>query len=32
MGNKVVIGLCHLRTFVGTYEQFISVLWNDFLY
>ena len=30
MGNIVVVGLCHLRTFFGTYEQFISVLWNEF--
>ena len=32
MGKIVFVGLCHLRTFVGTYEQFISVLWNDFFY
>ena len=31
-GNIVFVGFCHLRTFFGTYEQFISVLWNDFLY
>ena len=30
MGKIVFIGLCHLQTFFGTYEQFISVLWNDF--
>ena len=27
----MLVGLCHLRTFFGTYEQFISVFWNDFL-
>ena len=32
MGKVVFVGLCHLRTFVGTYEQFISVLWNNFFY
>ena len=30
MVKIVSVGLCHLRTFVGTYEQFISVLWNNF--
>ena len=29
-GNIVFVGFCHLRTFFGTYEQFISVLWNNF--
>ena len=29
IGEIVFIGLCHLQTFVGTYEQFISVLWNN---
>ena len=32
MGKIVFVGLCHLRTFFGTYEQFISVLWNGFFY
>ena len=32
MRKIVFIGLCHLRTIFGTYEQFISVLWNDFFY
>ena len=26
----VFVGFCDLLTFFGTYEQFISVLWNDF--
>ena len=29
MGKKVFLGLCHLQTFFGTYEQFIRVLWSD---
>ena len=32
MGEIVFVGLWHLRTFFGTYEQFISVLWNVFLW
>ena len=32
MGKIVFVGLCHSQTFSGTYEQFISVLWNDFFY
>ena len=32
MGKIVLLGLCYLRTFFGTYEQFISVLWNIFFY
>ena len=31
IGEIVLVGLCHLRTAFGTYEQFISVLWNNFL-
>ena len=30
MGDLVVIGLCHLRTLFGTYEQFVGHLWNVF--
>ena len=30
MGEMVFIGLWHLRTLFGNYEQFISVLWNYF--
>ena len=30
MVNIVFVGLCDLRTCFGTYENFISVLWNDF--
>ena len=26
MGKIVFVGLCHLRTFFATYEQFISVV------
>ena len=29
---SMFVGLCHLRTFFGTYERFISVLWNEFFY
>ena len=32
MVNIVFVGLCHLRNYFGTYEQFIGVLWNDFIY
>ena len=32
MVNIVFVRLSDLRTFFGTYEQFISVLWNDFFY
>ena len=32
IGEIVFVELCHLRTFLGTYEQFISVLWNNILY
>ena len=30
MVELVIVGKCHLRTVSGTYEQFISGLWNDF--
>ena len=30
MVKIVFIGFCDLLTIFGTYEQFISVLWNDF--
>ena len=30
MVKIVFVGLCDLLTFFGTYEQFISVLWNKF--
>ena len=30
MGKIVFIGLCHLQIVLGTNEQFISVLWNEF--
>ena len=30
MGGLVVVGLRELRTLFGTFEQFISHLWNVF--
>ena len=30
MVESVIVGKCHLRTYFGTYKQFISGLWNDF--
>ena len=32
MGEIMSVGLWHLQTLFGTYEQFLSVLWNVFLY
>ena len=31
VGEIVFVRLWHIRTFFGTYEQFIRVLWNVFL-
>ena len=30
MGGLVVVGLQELRTLFGTYEQFVTLLWNVF--
>ena len=32
IGEIVFVGLYHFRTLFGTYEEFISVLWNNFFY
>ena len=32
MGEIVIVVICHLRTFFGTYEQFISCFFNVLFY